>query len=138
MQIELPDLKALANIKTSKKPSPRLDDDWDEGFSGSHFYVILSTSTSGDEVERYHLQTRMIEGTFEDPATGSAACALTCYLALKHARSRFSHFEITQGLEMGRESHIEVTITLKLDLKSVEKVELGGTAVKVMEGVVEY
>ncbi|KXT10719.1 hypothetical protein AC579_1831 [Pseudocercospora musae] len=140
VQAELPDLDALRKISTGKKTEPRLDDEWNEGFSGSHFYVITSATPARDykDTAKYQLRTRMIEGSFEDPATGSAACALTSYLALKNASSRISHFELTQGVEMGRESHIEVTITLNAELTSIERVELGGTAVKVMEGTVEH
>ncbi|KXT04077.1 hypothetical protein AC578_4958 [Pseudocercospora eumusae] len=140
VQAELPDLHALSKISTGKKPQPRLDDEWNEGFSASHFYVITSATPARDQNDtaKYQLRTRMIQGSSEDPATGSAACALTSYLALKNASSRISRFELTQGVEMGRESHIEVTITLNADLGSIERVELGGTAVKVMEGIVEY
>ncbi|EME81065.1 uncharacterized protein MYCFIDRAFT_176394 [Pseudocercospora fijiensis CIRAD86] len=140
LQAELPDLGTLSKISTGKKPEPRLDDEWNEGFSGSHFYVITSTTPARghNDTAMYQLRTRMIEGSFEDPATGSAACALTSYLALKNASSRISHFELTQGVEMGRESRIEVTITLNANLKSIEHVELAGTAVQVMEGILEH
>ncbi|KAF2173797.1 hypothetical protein M409DRAFT_48721 [Zasmidium cellare ATCC 36951] len=143
VMVELPDLSALEKITTSPKPSPKLDDydDWDTGFSGSYFYVFTSTPKADDGTPLFKLQTRMIEGVLEDPATGSAACALTSVLALKNAKSssrKVFHFEVTQGLEMGRKSDIGVTVTLDPKLEAVEKVELAGSAVKVMEGVVEY
>ncbi|EME42235.1 hypothetical protein DOTSEDRAFT_73154 [Dothistroma septosporum NZE10] len=134
--VELPDLESLAKVTSSSKPAPKLDeyDGWNVGFSGSYFYVLAEP---GLDTSKVNLQSRMIEGSFEDPATGSAACALTCYLALKRAKHRMTHFEITQGLEMGRRSEIGVTITLTKDLKSVERVELSGSAVKVTEGQIE-
>lgn len=138
VNVELGDLESLALVGTSPKPKPRLDDDWNVGFVGSYFYVLTESSPGDGDVEKISLRARMIEGTFEDPATGSAACALTSYLALKRASSRKNFFQVTQGVEMGRHSDIEVTVTLNKDLASVEKVELGGTAVKVMEGVLEY
>ncbi|KAK4613319.1 hypothetical protein CLAFUW4_09461 [Fulvia fulva] len=134
--VELPDLESLAKVTSSAKPAPKLDeaDGWNVGFSGSYFYVVAEPGLDTSHVK---LQARMIEGSFEDPATGSAACALACYLALKRAQHRTITFEITQGLEMGRKSEIGVTVTLMENLKSVEKVELSGSAVKVMEGQIE-
>ena len=137
--VELPDLKALAAVSTSSKPTPRLDDDWNVGFSGSYYYVYTSSpAKSSDGIEKITVQSRMIEGLFEDPATGSAGCGFACYIALKRGSSKITHFSITQGVEMGRKSDIEVTVTLTEDLKAVEHVELGGSAVTVMEGFVEY
>ncbi|PIA95848.1 putative isomerase [Cercospora beticola] len=137
--VELPDLKALAAVSTSFKPTPKLDDDWNVGFSGSYYYVYTSSpAKSSDGIEKITVQSRMIEGLFEDPATGSAGCGFACYAALKRASSKVTHFSITQGVEMGRKSDIEVTVTLTEDLKAIEHVELGGSAVKVMEGFVEY
>ncbi|KAK4498137.1 hypothetical protein PRZ48_010793 [Zasmidium cellare] len=140
--VELPNLEALSKITTSPKPSPKLDDydDWDTGFAGSYFYVFTSTPQANEEAP-FKLQTRMIEGLIEDPATGSAACALTSVLALKNTKSssrKVFQFEVTQGLEMGRKSDIGVTVTLDQSRQAIEKVELSGSAVKVMEGVVEY
>lgn len=135
IMVALPSLSALGKITSSAKPAPKLDDydGWDTGFCGSYFYVV--TSERDDYVA---LQSRMIEGSFEDPATGSAACGLCSMLALRSAKARVCRFEVTQGVEMGRRSDIGVTITLDESLKAVEKVELSGSAVKVMEGVVEY
>ncbi|KAK5132537.1 hypothetical protein LTR08_008854 [Meristemomyces frigidus] len=129
---ELPSLEALAAIEMSAKPKPQLDEGWDTGFVGSYFYVVLKHESGGME-----LRTRMIEGSFEDPATGSAACALSAFLAMKQ-RARTMSFTITQGVEMGRKSDIGVHVTLKESLDAVEKVELIGSAVKVMEGSIEY
>ena len=43
-------------------------------------------------------------------------------------------FEITQAVEMGRQSDIGVVITLKESMDAVEGMELSGSSVKVMEG----
>ena len=80
---------------------------------------------------------RMIEGNFEDPATGSAACGLSAFLALKARESRVD-FEITQGVEIGRQSDIGVSVTLNTSADAVEKLELKGSAVKIMEGKVDF
>ncbi|KAK7049908.1 hypothetical protein VNI00_005338 [Paramarasmius palmivorus] len=72
---------------------------------------------------------------FEDPATGSAACTLGGYLASKKGAGKW-RFEVTQGVEMGRKSEIMVFAQIDEGGK-VEKIELAGEAVKVMEGILE-
>jgi len=130
--VELPELEALAAVQLSAKTKARLDDDWNIGFIGSYFYVIMH-----DKDEHMEIRTRMIEGSLEDPATGSAACALSAYLSLRHKR-RSTSFVIFQGVEMGRKSDIGVDIKLTESLDAVEKVELSGSAIKVMEGTIDY
>ena len=82
------------------------------------------------------LRTRQ-HGSREDPATGSAASALSSYLALTEPGARQRVFLLTQGVEMGRRSEIGVHITLNEAGDQVEEVVLSGTAVKVMEGTLE-
>ncbi|KAK3680575.1 hypothetical protein LTR37_021152 [Vermiconidia calcicola] len=137
--IELPDLEALAleNNALGPQPKPRLDEEWDEGFSGSLLYVITNASTCNDDGV-VKLRTRMIEGAFEDPATGSASCGVCALLAMKLKLGRTTKFELTQGVEMGRKSDIGVLLTLNESMDAVERIELSGSAVKVMEGRLEY
>lgn len=109
------------------------------GMLGVYAYVKLDTTISADEsVITTRLQTRMFDGTLEDPATGSAACAIGSYLAMTMGgRARVRVFEIVQGVEMGRRSEIWVRVTLT-DGGAVNKVELEGGAVGVMEGVLTH
>ena len=70
---------------------------------------------------------------YEDAATGSAAGSLGAYL-VKHGKVGAGHtLQITQGVEMGRPSHIEVEVT-----QSGKKLtpRVSGAAVKVFEGVI--
>ncbi|MGB9510992.1 MAG: PhzF family phenazine biosynthesis protein, partial [Candidatus Acidiferrum sp.] len=70
---------------------------------------------------------------YEDAATGSAAGSLGAYL-VKHGKVGAGHtFQIMQGVEMGRPSHIEVEVT-----QSGKKLtpRVSGAAVKVFEGVI--
>lgn len=75
----------------------------------------------------------------EDPATGSAACALSSYLALtgvgfEHG-GRIGSYQVVQGVEMGRESVMGVAVELKEDDRTtIETISLSGSAVKIMEG----
>ncbi|KAG0652463.1 isomerase [Hyphodiscus hymeniophilus] len=109
---------------------------WDLGFVAKYYYVIEDTlyvngyGIGDDKVQR--IRTRMIESTMEDPATGSAACALGSYLALRQNRTR--KFEVTQGVEMGRKSVIGVEVVVDKEGRRVESVKLSGSAVLVMEG----
>jgi trans-2,3-dihydro-3-hydroxyanthranilate isomerase len=65
--------------------------------------------------------------TFEDAATGSAAGALGAYL-WKH-RGTASPFKIQQGVEMGRDSEINVEVS-----RDGQTVKVGGSAVIVASG----
>ncbi|MEM6387178.1 MAG: PhzF family phenazine biosynthesis protein [Pseudomonadota bacterium] len=80
-----------------------------------------------------HITARMfapLDGIPEDPATGSAAAALTAYLGKLEGKNRT--FQITQGVEMGRPSRIDASVTIEDGAPSAVSIE--GTAVKVMEG----
>ena len=73
-------------------------------------------------------------GIVEDPATGSAACALAGYLAARDPlREGTLRWRIEQGFEMGRPSLLD----LEADVRhgKVRQVRVGGTAVRMSEGV---
>ncbi|KAG9251310.1 uncharacterized protein F5Z01DRAFT_663886 [Emericellopsis atlantica] len=130
--VELPDLETLAavvEIPGRFSPEIVLDQDWKEGIIGQFYYV----KQGGDE-DTVHLRTRMIM-SFEDPATGSASCALACYLAGRSgATNKTITYEMTQGVEMGRQSDIIVEVVVKDG--QVDRVSLAGTATQVMRGYV--
>lgn len=133
--VELEDLETLGLVEcTGKRPEAKLDADWDVGFVGALFYVKTGEREGGRQVS---VRTRMIEGVLEDPATGSAACGLAAFLSLRRGVKEVA-YEITQAVEMGRQSDIGVAVTLNDGLDAVERLELSGSSVKVMEGKVEY
>ncbi|CZT14333.1 related to epimerase, PhzC/PhzF homolog [Ramularia collo-cygni] len=136
--VELASVELLSTIALSGRALPKLDDEWNVGFIGSYFYVPTRESRVDGDVNRVELQARMIADGFEDPATGSAACAIGGMIALKRASSRVTQLSILQGVEMGRKSEIGVEVTLNASLTAVERIVLSGAAVRVMEGVVEY
>jgi trans-2,3-dihydro-3-hydroxyanthranilate isomerase len=71
-------------------------------------------------------------GVPEDPATGSAAGPLALHLA-RHGRIAFGdEIEIVQGVEIGRHSTLFARVEGSAD--SVERVEVGGSAVVVARG----
>jgi trans-2,3-dihydro-3-hydroxyanthranilate isomerase len=72
-------------------------------------------------------------GAAEDAATGSANAALAGLLAsLDPATQGRFHFEVTQGLEMGRPSQLQLAAQ-KAD--GVITAQVGGACVSVMQGV---
>ncbi|KAF2201661.1 Diaminopimelate epimerase-like protein [Delitschia confertaspora ATCC 74209] len=132
--IELDDGEQIESITTNAKPLSLkgLDEEWHpkDAFVGSYFYYRLKDAEDGAK----RVRTRMIEGTLEDPATGSAASDLAGYLALQEGKpGQTMKFEITQGLEMGRKSDIGVEVVLGDD-GNIREVYLIGSAVGVMEG----
>ncbi|KAK3902948.1 hypothetical protein C8A05DRAFT_43742 [Staphylotrichum tortipilum] len=107
--------------------------EWEGGFVARYYYVLVDGEGADGEVG---IRTRMVELDFEDPATGSAACTLACYLAVK-AGGEGGRYRITQGVEMGRESEIVVDVVVCEEggERSVKEVYLEGTAVVVMNGI---
>lgn len=137
--IRMRDIPALGQPTRSVKERPfepeGLDADFSVGLTGSYFYVSMGLDASG----RHCLRTRMI-GTREDPATGSAASALSCYLALQEPTDKGAgpfEFVLTQGVEMGRRSVIEIRVERTEDGTAIENVLLKGTAVKITEGTID-
>ena len=127
------------------------DEGWDWGIVGLYFYVCLpaaaaaaaAAATAVDEGGARGIRARMIQRIVgEDPATGSAACALAAYLAVQGPSGEeggLVEFEIAQGVEMGRRSDIAVQVRLgpgrdREGEQRVEEIRLGGSSVQVMEG----
>lgn len=131
IMVELDSLEDLAAVATTaNRLIPQLDTDWQDGFVGGYFYVRARESKDGT----LHLRSRMVEGTLEDPATGSATCGCCAYLAMKEGKpGQTSRFAVTQGVEMGRRSEIGVEVTLADD-GGVDHILLIGGAVRVMDG----
>ncbi len=137
--IELPSLDVLAQAAASPFTGPvgaLLDDGWQTGLCCRFYFVRTGAPRRGEDdgVEVVTVRTRMIDALCEDPATGSASSALCCYLsaALGEQKTDKRRYELTQGVEMGRESNIVVEVTMKD--KAIDQVHLSGKAVKVMKG----
>ena len=134
--IELPSLELLSKVVLSPANWPHekiLDSGFKPGFIGRYYYVRLA-----EEPGKFVIRSRMMEGSFEDPATGSAACCLSAFLSLNKSKDQTSTvtYEITQGVEMGRDSHILVEVSTKGS--EIDTVSLAGTAMQIMRGYVSY
>ena len=99
-----------------------------QGVAMTHLYV-----NSEDE---FDLRTRMfapLDGAPEDPATGSANCALAGFLAhLEEGVDREYDWRIAQGVEMGRPS--ELRARTRKQNSVVTTTWIGGNCVQVAEG----
>ncbi|RGP77880.1 phenazine biosynthesis [Fusarium longipes] len=136
--IKLPDLEHLGRVQTCGVSLPLhdvLDDGWRNGLLCKYYYVV-NGQREEDGVTVCSIRSRMMEAAIEDPATGSAASALSSYLSLQQASlgDHAFRYEIDQGVEMGRESNIVVDIDLKES--KIATVKLSGTAIPVMRGYV--
>ena len=77
-------------------------------------------------------------GVPEDPATGSAAGALGCYLVrygITPPHDGKVQIIVEQGIEIGRPSRIKVEVSVD-DEGEISEVRVGGTAVTVIQGEV--
>ncbi|KAJ5084996.1 hypothetical protein N7532_009767 [Penicillium argentinense] len=138
--IELPSLDLLGAVWVGalpELPAELLDDGWRDGWvTRRYYYVRLGSERIGGRTV-HKIRTRMVNQTIEDPATGSAACALSSYLSLHKLDEQSVTFEITQGVEMGRASNILIDVEVSKGLDGARKLEalhLGGKAVPVMSG----
>jgi trans-2,3-dihydro-3-hydroxyanthranilate isomerase len=102
---------------------------------------VFVFSVAGGDVDGATAYSRMFApplGIAEDPATGSAAGPLGCYL-LRHrivAADRADAILVLQGVKMGRPSYIHVAIGG--DGTDVRRVGVGGESVLVGEGTIHF
>lgn len=137
--VALPSLEDLTRAVEIKNLNPftyhvgHLDEGWQNGLCTTMYYVDV-----GEREGRKRYRTRMF-GTREDPGTGSASCALACYLTGKEGGSGRKEigYGFEQGVEMGKRNEIFVDVVTGEDGVKIEKVVLSGEAVKVMEGTLE-
>jgi trans-2,3-dihydro-3-hydroxyanthranilate isomerase len=125
---QLPDLDALARARVDLAALERVV------AQGLHPDLYLYVRTGKDA-----LRARMfapLSGVAEDPATGSAACALAALLAsLQPERSGSFRYRIAQGIEMERPSALEARAE-KRD-GAIVSTHVAGSAVLISEGTLE-
>ena len=97
---------------------------------------VLLYTRSGDE---FDIRARMFapfDGVPEDPATGSANCALAGLLShYGAATDATTSWRIAQGVEMGRPSVLEASAEKRGGV--VVATRVGGASVMVSEGIIE-
>ncbi len=126
---ELTDLDALQRAEVDMKKLYALAD---EGVTPSiHLYIHSN--------DQFDIRARVfapLAGVPEDPATGSASCALAGMLSY-YDETPSGHFQwrIAQGVEMGRPSVLNAEAEKKNGV--VVKTTIGGACVMVAEGFIE-
>jgi trans-2,3-dihydro-3-hydroxyanthranilate isomerase len=129
IMVELTNLEALQQAKVNSLALEQLLTVSDSPFI--HIYY-----RSNDD---FDLRARMFaptDGVPEDPATGSANCALAALLATLDLRDSFVQTHvIAQGVEMGRPSQLKTTV-VKND-GEINEVKIGGYSVLFSEGEFE-
>ena len=127
--VELLNTSALADIQINTESFNNLLDE------GSPPYILVYTQNTSNA----DLQARMfapLDGITEDPATGSANCALAALLAqYSDLTSGDFCWEVVQGLEMGRPSRLR--IRARKEYGSVTGSWVAGTCVMMAEGFIE-
>ncbi|KAJ4135273.1 hypothetical protein NW768_004895 [Fusarium equiseti] len=126
--------ESFLSVSSGPSQSTALDDGWSPSFTGVMYYMKSSPDIE-DGITVQKLRVRMIAINLEDPACGSGSCSLSAYLALQQGGpgARFK-FLIDQGREIGRDSHIQVDVTLNDSGNEVATIFLAGPAVPVTEG----
>jgi trans-2,3-dihydro-3-hydroxyanthranilate isomerase len=127
--IELRDLNALQKVRINTVVLAELEA---EGIRPSLFTYVHSQG-------EFDIRARMfapLAGTTEDPATGSACCALVAMLTQHHPAQDISlSWRIAQGVEMNRPSRLEARAQKQAG--EVTGVWIGGSSVLISEGTIE-
>jgi trans-2,3-dihydro-3-hydroxyanthranilate isomerase len=108
-------------------------------FPSGHVGVLLFSAEAVDpKVAAYSRMFSPIPGVTEDPATGSAAGPLGCYL-VRHGlvhRDEMHDMVNLQGVAMGRPSRLHMRITQDNN-GEITRVQVGGKSVRVGEGTID-
>lgn len=133
IHVQLPTLEALAAVTTAG-PLAAAETYHDAGWESRHTVPYFFVPGVHDEVlGREVIRSRMIAGSLEDPATGSAASGLAAYLTLTGGKGGVHKYDVVQGVEMGRRSEVGVDVGLGADGK-IMSVGLVGSAVAISSG----
>ncbi len=119
------DLPAMRNLKSA----------FPDGHVGALFFA---TDPADEDVLAYSRMFAPSAGVTEDPATGSAAGPLACYM-VRHRlvpADRINDFVNLQGVKMGRPSRLHMRITQD-ESGAITRVQVGGKAVRAGEGSID-
>lgn len=83
--------EVMTALKVGESPAAGLDEEWNVGFLGCLYYQRLGVEETEGRPAIHKIQQRMIFQGREDPGTGSASCALGCYLSLTMTDKKVGH-----------------------------------------------
>ncbi len=125
-------VRSLAAIGRARSVTAR----WVQAFGAGGAVYVYCRET---EHNTAHFHARMFDpghGIPEDPATGSAVAAFASVIARYDEPPGGEHrYVIEQGFEMGRPSHIQ--LSLVMNDGHLQTVRIGGHAVRVADGEIE-
>ncbi len=126
--VELKDKSALEQVKINLDGFEKI------GALGITPDIFVYSHSNGE----FDLRARMFapfDGIMEDPATGSANCALAALLSsINEKRDGKFEYQIAQGVEMGRPSFLKARTEKKDD--EVIATWIGGSCVLISKGVI--
>jgi trans-2,3-dihydro-3-hydroxyanthranilate isomerase len=100
------------------------------------FALLLYARRDGDMTRPRTRMFAPLGGTFEDPATGSANAALAALLtSMAPGENVDLHYEIEQGIEMGRPSLL--VASARKTAEGPVLATVAGSCVPVMKGTIE-
>jgi len=128
---ELRDCAALERIRTNVSGFEKIRELLNEGLRAS----LYAYTRSDDGVDIRARMFAPLSGVPEDPATGSAGCAVTGLLTHHDIRTSGDYtYEIAQGVEMGRPSRLHARAEKSNGI--VHATWIGGACVLVAEGFI--
>lgn len=131
MILEVADLDALAQVCLQAEPWLQA-----ERSTGCHAVLAYTRRAGDDGVDVRARMFTIQTGVIEDPATGSANCALAGLLAsLDPLTDGTLDFVIAQGVEMGRPSRLHAGVDKRNG--QVTAVRIGGHSVQVADGWID-
>ena len=74
--------EVMAALRPGESPAAKLDEEWNVGLVGCLYYARQGVEEGEGQITIHRIHQRMMVQGLEDPGTGSASCALGCYLAL--------------------------------------------------------
>ncbi|WFF41147.1 PhzF family phenazine biosynthesis protein [Salinicola endophyticus] len=123
--IELADLDSLASVQVESGtlaralPAP----------AERNLYLYVRNTSQQLRARMFTAETTL----YEDPATGSAAAPLIGHLSRQMPATQMLDWQVTQGVEMGRPSHIHGRVSRAEVVQ--ETIQIGGEAIIAGEGV---
>jgi trans-2,3-dihydro-3-hydroxyanthranilate isomerase len=80
--------EVMAALRAGKSPAAKLDEEWNVGLVGCLYFARQGVEQVEGQPTIHKIHQRMMVQGLEDPGTGSASCALSCYLALTMTDNR--------------------------------------------------
>lgn len=114
---DTPDL--MVALRAGESPAAILDAEWNAGLLGCLYYQRQGVEAKEGEPVIHKIHQRMILQGLEDPGTGSASCALGCFLALTMTNHKIEMggAQVKDDVSQVSSGIVQKTKSLNLDAK---------------------